>query len=123
VRIAGVRLPDGRAVWLDAGGLPVSPLDRVVAEVEGAEATGEVFVAPDQLLTSLPPDGSISRVLPPKPDALDCSGLPGASMPPLGTRVSTAEGSGTVIGVDAVHGTVTVQREDGTTVVSEQSRK
>ena len=117
MRVAGVRLDGGRAVWADARTNELSPLDRVTVHLEAEELSGWVFVAPAQLLQ--PPasiEGVIVEVLPRPEDDLECRELPGWEMPPLGTRVRTASAEGLVIAIDAAQSRVTLRLDDGVEV-------
>lgn len=108
--IAGVRLDDGRLVWVDAGELELQPLDQVVVEFDGREYQGQVMIAPEALIRPVQPTGRIAGISPRDSADTDCSDLPGADMPPLGTRVAGE----IVMAVDAVKRTITVEGTDGT---------
>lgn len=114
MRVAGVRLPNGGAVWVDAGSLEAAPLDVAVVQIGGTQAEGEVFVAPGQLLAGAQAvDGVLlSAHRPMVPDA-GCQELPGADLPALGTEMSRGDTSGVVTAVDAVNRTVTITSADG----------
>jgi hypothetical protein len=118
--VAGVRLTDGRLVWVEAGEEVLSPLDRVVVDLDGAEERGRVMVTLGQLLRPVLPSGRLLRMeLDGVPDS-DCEDLPGADMPPLGGPLE----NGVVIAIDAVNHTVTIETADGerrTSVVSDPS--
>lgn len=109
-----MRLPDGSARWLDAGEHTVEPLDRVTGLIDGVQIEGTVFVAPEQLLQ--PPaalDGIVLSATPPAFPDPDCTALPGADLPPLGTVWSKDGVTGLVIQIDPVCRTVTVQDTNG----------
>lgn len=114
MRIAGIRLPDGRALWLDAGQHELVPLDRVHGSTAGGEVEGIVFVTPDQLLQpQAQADGTITDVERRHQSDPDCDDLPGADLPPLGTKFEAEGVCGTVVGLDPVAGSVTVRQDDG----------
>lgn len=114
MRVAGIRLPDDRVMWLDAGEHELAPLDRVRARAAGEDVAGIVFVAPEQVLQ--PPvevAGTITDVAPrPRPDP-GCDDLPGADLPPLGTRFEAGGVVGMVVRLDPVGRTVTVRPDEG----------
>jgi hypothetical protein len=114
MRIAGVRLDDGRTVWLDAGDLSVAPLDRATALLEGTEWEGEVIVPPERLLS--PPDridGLLVKLGPPALDEDECEYLPGAEFPVLGQSVQWGEIAGTVVALDPAERRVTIAHSGG----------
>ncbi len=88
MRVAGLRTPDGRMVWVDAGAIALSVLDSAAAEVDGERVTGQVYVVPEELLV-LPEyvDGILlqaeSGIEPPE----QWERLPGSEFPPLGSTV------------------------------------
>lgn len=109
MRWAGVRLPDGRTVWADAGEEAMAPLDRATIRLDGGESEGLVLIAPEQFLG--PPtqvEGAVVRVQPAADAAAACDDLPGAGLPPLGTTVRGGTWQGRVVAIDPVHGRVTV---------------
>ncbi len=118
MRIAGVRLKDGRTVWADAGTWPLTPLDEVSVRLSHADLLGTVFVTPEQLL-QLPqrPDGVVIEIYQSEVDEIDCLDLPGGEMPPLGSTVPVQGAIATIVRVDAVHRRVSLRQEDGTEVV------
>jgi hypothetical protein len=108
VSITGVRLTDGRLVWVEAGVTELQPLDRVVVDVDGQERPGRVAIAPEALIRPVETVGRIVRVNAHNHDD-SCPALPGADMPPLGGEVDGE----TVIAVDAVNRTFTLETVDG----------
>lgn len=114
MRIAGVRLPDGHALWLDAGQHELVPLDRVHGSTDGGQVEGIIFVTPDQLLQSpAEVDGTITDVMPRQHPDPDCDDLPSADLPPLGTKFEAEGVYGMVVGLDPVGRIVTVRQDDG----------
>ncbi|MGH2442047.1 MAG: hypothetical protein ACRDFX_02640 [Chloroflexota bacterium] len=110
---AGVLLESGDLIWVDAGEVALEPLDRVSISIDGHAATGRVMVTPGQMLST--PErmcGAIIEVLN-QEELPEVGELPGAGMPPLGTRYSTREYAGRVIAIDPVKGAVTLDLEDG----------
>ena len=117
MRVAGVRLEGGRAIWADAGQIQLATLDRVMVRSSNEEASGWVFVASEQLLHAPASiDGVIVEVLPPSEDGVECRELPGSEMPPLGSRVRTESVEGLVTAIDAVQSRVTLRLDDGSEV-------
>ena len=118
MRIAAVRLKDGRTVWADAGTWLLTPLDEVTVRLSHADALGTVFVTPEQLL-QLPqrPDGVVIEIYQCEVDEINCLELPGAEMPPLGSTVPVQGTAGTIVRVDAVHRRVRLRQADGSEVV------
>ena len=119
MRIAGARLRDGTMAWLDAGDLNVGLLDEARAEIGGAVVTGNVYVAPEQVLAA--PDHvdgvliatrSIDRT-----DG-DCGRLPGADLPVLGQRALTGTVRGMIVALDPVRRRVTIAGPDGESIES-----
>ena len=118
MRIAGVRLKGGRVVWLDAGTISVAPLDCATADVDGNACQGEVFVAPEQLLS--PPnriDGRLLESHPPAPAKQDCDHLPGAQLPVLGQAMRWGAVRGAVMALDPANDRVTIAHGDGSQTV------
>jgi hypothetical protein len=114
MRIAGVRLPDGRAVWVDAGKVEVSVRDTALVRLADGDARGFVFVSPEQL--AQPPEhvaGYLVEAACPASSETSCADLPGADMPALGSIVEIEGEIGTVTGIDAVKREATITREDG----------
>ena len=118
MRVAGIRLRDGRTIWADAGDMDLAVLDR--AEIRGPVGgeTGVVCVIPEHM-TGMPPriDGQVVDVQPHTAPDDDCGAVRGAEMPPLGSTLSAGQNKGVVIAVDAVRGQVTLRGEDGRDVV------
>jgi hypothetical protein len=113
---AGVQLPDGRTVWIDAGDISVRPLDRVLIQAAGEVTEGLIVVAPPSLLAFTGTIGGTLVDVLPAPDRDEtCGDLPGADMPPLGSHLDVDGAAGTVTAVDALGRLVTVTCEDGTT--------
>lgn len=113
MRAAGVHLADGRLVWIEAGEVTLGPLDRVVVRLAEGEHHGVIVVTPEQCLR--PPDTVDGVLAGWEPFGLpidDCSHLPGAHMPPLGSRLDAGGTRGMVIGLDPVERTVTVTPDD-----------
>jgi hypothetical protein len=119
VRVAGVRLADGRMVWLDAGDLALVPLSQVKVRLPGGDEPGEVFVSPAELLS--PPshiDGLLIEAHDPRRPEGDCSELPGSEFPALGETVRRAGGEGTVVALDPAERRITIAHgADALTVV------
>jgi hypothetical protein len=113
MNVAGVALADGRLLWARTG-VPLAVLDRVVLQTPEAEIEGTVIVAPDQLLRS-PAELSaeVLRVVPRSQSEPRCDDLPGAALPPLGTRVTANGITGLVTALDPVAGTILVTPDDG----------
>lgn len=115
MKIAGVRLLDGRVVWLDAGHTAVAPLDHVTAWMDGSTSQGEVFLAPHQMLTAPEHiDGMLTRVIPRSPVEAECDRLPGAELPALAQRVAWDGMPAGVVALDPVGRRVTIVLVDGT---------
>jgi hypothetical protein len=101
-------------VWLDAGTLSVAPLDWATALVGGNALEGEVFVAPEQLLS--PPDQIDGRLLESRaavPADRDCNYLPGAELPVLGQAVQWGAIRAAVVALDPANDRVTIAPGDG----------
>lgn len=122
MRIAGVHLDDGRRVWADAVECELAPLDRVRVDFASGETHGWIFITPEQLLGDPPPVAATIRAVVPSapPKALD-QDLPGADLPPLGTRTTMRGTTGIVTTIDPVKRTVTVTRDDGEIAVEPSS--
>jgi hypothetical protein len=118
MRIAGVRLDDGRTVWLDARDLTVVALDRATAQLDGSEWEGEVFVAPEQMVS--PPDGVDGLLTQSQPPSLSedtCGHLPGSEFPTLGQTVQGEGIAGTVVALDPAERRVTIAHSGGAETV------
>jgi len=112
VSIAGVALPNGRLVWVQTD-VPLQPLDRVAVRLP-EEIEGTVLVAPDQMVRlPVAAAGTIIRLFPEPLPEPDCSTLPGADLPPLGTVLTVAEGSGRVTALDPVQRTISITPDHG----------
>ncbi|HEX6510553.1 MAG TPA: hypothetical protein VF221_23235 [Chloroflexota bacterium] len=110
MRIAGVRLPDGRAFWVDAGMHRLRPLDSVLLSLNGTSVQGTIFVAPEQLLSAVEVDeADLIEVLEADGVRHRCDDLPGAELPPLGSQLL----KGTVRAIDPIRRQVTLQLHDG----------
>lgn len=117
MRVAGVRLPDGRAVWADARTHQISALDEAVVRLPEGELVGSVFVTPEQFIE--PPqrvDAAVVEVRARALPAETCGDLPGSDLPYLGSTVRLNGIQARVMAVDPVKRTVTVTGEDGTEV-------
>ncbi len=118
MRVAGVRLGDGRAVWVDAGAWELAPLDAVIVRLEAGDFTGSVFVTPEQLVRGVERiDGTVVEVSPASTDEEKCADLPGADLPPLGSVVRTDRVKGRVTALDPTRRLATLTRDDGSQVV------
>jgi hypothetical protein len=116
VRVAGVRLPDGRAIWADAAGWELVPPCRVLLRLPEGEVAGVVFVSPEQLLRPVPEvEGTVVAVQP-RPDDDGGEDLPGSDLPYLGSSLTVGGRAGLVTGLDPVRRTVTLTMEDGDSV-------
>lgn len=114
MRIAGVRLPDGSAVWLNAGEQKLAPLDRVHGSTAGGDVEGIVFVTPEQLVqVSVQVAGTITDVERRQHRDAGCDELPGADLPPLGTAFEAEGVHGVVVELDPVGRRVTIRRGEG----------
>lgn len=114
--VAGVRLAGGRLVWVEAGDWNPQPLDAVTVDADDREYQGQVIVAPQALLRPVTASGKIVQVTPRPTEETDCSNLPGADMPPLGSK----QPDGVVVAVDAISRTFTVEAPDGARSVHSQ---
>ena len=109
MKIAGVHLSDQRLVWIEAGERALLPLDHVRVLLPVGEREGVVYVTPDQLVR--PPErveGKLLASSPPVPPTREDRGLPGASLPPLGTLLRSNDREGTVTGLDPIRNVVTL---------------
>jgi len=114
MKIAGIRLPDGSALWVEAGEMLVAPLDEARVRLTDAEATGTVFVAPEQMIS--PPqrtDGMMVEVRQREAPEEECGNLPGSDMPYLGSRIRVGALTGTVTAIDAMRRLATVTSLNG----------
>jgi hypothetical protein len=117
VRIAGVQLSNGDRIWADGGTLQLQLLGRVTVRYSEQEVAGWVFIAPEQLVGWVGQmEGEILATHPEASQDEECGYLPGADMPPLGSRVDTEAGSGIVSRVDAVERLVVIIADDGTEI-------
>lgn len=115
MRIAGVRVDGCRMAWLSAGPNELAAGDTVRVRALGVEGLGIVVIVPDQfLLAPEDTEGMILEVVPAE-EQVESDELPLADLPPLGTSARTPARSGRVIGVNPVHGIVTLQGADGET--------
>ena len=117
MRVAGVRLPDGRVVWADAEAWPMSPLDTAVVRLSEGEVAGSVFVSPEQLIQ--PPervDGVVVEIRPREIPEERCGDLPGSDLPYLGSTARAETIKGRVTALDPVKRLVTLTRDDGSEV-------
>ena len=114
MRIAGIELEDGARVWSDVGELELDPLERVVVETRDGPQTGWVFAAPADIVSATAePSATVVARVPAVSIEARCDRLPGAEMPPLGTRFRTQSGEGTIVRIDPIEKRVTVRMEDG----------
>ena len=118
MRIAGVRLDDGRMVWLDAAEVEVVPLSWVKVRLVDGDRDGDVFVTPDEFLnTPAHLDGIVVESRPPHSPDPDCSYLPGSEFPALGETVRRGEFEGMIVALDPVQQQVTIAPASGTPMV------
>lgn len=119
MRIVGVRGGDQQVVWLHAGTLDLAPGDGVTFAVEGAERTGIVLIAPEQLLAQPPvaATGIVTSRRRVEDEEPPCDSLPGAHLPALGSFLETDHGSGLVTAIDPLRDEATVTLADGSTAV------
>jgi hypothetical protein len=117
VKLYGVRLTDGRLVWLEADGAEAQSGERVHCLVDGQEEEGLITVTPELLLRG--PEESRGKLLAVIPEGLEDDGveIPLAWLPPLGCRVRSSEATGQVVGLDPVGGQATVLTDGGERVV------
>jgi hypothetical protein len=109
MRVAGIHAA-GRMIWVDAGESVVEPLDRAQIRVGDALLEGEVLVTTEQLAGDPPvAEGVLVRAYARAAGADPCVDIPGAGMPPLGSRI----GGRLVVGIDAVQRTVSAEGADG----------
>jgi hypothetical protein len=115
--IAGVQLSNGTRLWVDAGEHRPRPMDRITVLIDGETHEATVFAAPDQLSpTNLDPAGTIVSVMGAK-QATEPTGLPGAAMPPLGSRVRWQGQQAMVTAIDPIAQTVTIDVSGESTVL------
>lgn len=113
MRLYGVRLTDGRLVWLESEDAGAQSGERVRCLVDGQEEEGLVMVTPELLLHGPEESqGKLLAVLLEKAERSDGE-LPLAWLPPLGSRVRSSEATGRVVGLDPVAGEATVLTEGG----------
>jgi hypothetical protein len=113
VRIAGVRLNDGRMIWVDALSSEMHPLDRVEVRLSEGDVEGRVFVTPEQIVRM--PERIHGAVLARKRQSVGgetSDALPGSEMPPLGSRISSAMIEGMVVRLDPVARTILVRTSE-----------
>jgi len=100
-------------VWVDAGSHQLHPWDRVVLDWDGSAAEGRVVVCPEQLVQ--PPEsieGVITGVVPVESaSSFNCADRL-SDLPPLGSPAWLRDGSGTVVQLDPVRRTVTIQTHE-----------
>ena len=109
-----MRLHDGTMAWLDAGDLAVELRGEATAEIEGALVHGEIYIAPEQMVTK--PAGVAGVVIGTRPISLmeeDCAALPGADLPALGQPVRVGAVHGVIGALDPVGRRMTVVGRDG----------
>jgi len=113
VKLYGVRLLDGRLVWVEPAELQARPGDAVRCHVDAREEDGLVTITPELLLQG--PSQSQGELLEILPRATDdaCRDLPLAWLPPLGSTVSSPRASGQVIALDPVRGRTTLLTDGG----------
>jgi hypothetical protein len=101
--------------WLPAGPNELAAGDTVRVRMLGVDGLGTVVIAPDQFLRA--PENTKGMILEvvPAEEQVESDELPLADLPPLGRDARTPAGSGTVIGVDPVHGMVMLRGADGET--------
>ncbi len=108
MRIAGVRLLDGRLIWVDAARHELDPLEEVTVRIDSGEEPATVYVTPEQLFHD---SGSMEGVITARhtravADSDACEDLPGAHFPPLGSMIETPDGPAVVISIDHASGKV-----------------
>lgn len=117
MRIAGVRLADGSAVWVDAGTLQLATLDAVLVRTSAGTLRGSVFVLPEHLLRPVERvDGTVLEVFPRTSAEERCADVPGGDLPYLGSIVRTADLRGRVAALDPIRRLATLTLEDGSRV-------
>jgi hypothetical protein len=117
VRVAGVRVADGSALWVDAAAWQLAPLDTVVVRTSAGTLPGSVFVLPEQLLRPVERvDGIVVEVLPAASTEERCAELPGGDLPYLGSIVRTADVEGLVSALDPIRRLATLTLQDGSQV-------
>lgn len=107
----------GRTLWVDAGEFDIAPLDVLVIRCGEGEEEAVAFTSPEQMIRT-PPEvtGVVITVRKRRDMDGDCSDLPGAALPPLGSNIDIEGIHGAVVSLHAARGTVTVQRDDGSEV-------
>jgi hypothetical protein len=114
MRVAGVRLANGSALWADAGTWQLAPLDSVLVRTSAGTLTGSVFALPEHLLRPVERvDGTVLEILPATSAEERCGDLPGSDLPYLGSIVRTAEVKGRVAGLDPIRRLATLTLADG----------
>lgn len=115
MRVTGVRTPDGRVLWVDAGPYQPEPLDAVICRTEDGNHHGTVFISPDAMLhCAVEADGLILQVIPYRQPDPNCADLPGADLPALGTRWIGGDVAGVVVRIDPIGRSMIVRQADGT---------
>jgi hypothetical protein len=117
VRVAGVRLGDGSALWVDAGTWQLGPLDTVLVHTSAGTLTGAVFVLPEHLLRPVERvDGIVLEVFSSSPAEERCADMPGSDLPYLGSIVRTGDVEGRVAALDPIRRLATLALDDGSRV-------
>jgi hypothetical protein len=114
VTTVGVRLTDGKLVWVTSATHVLRPADRVRVTLSGAEWTGTVVIGPDGLLSPMPAvAGEVIERVESQEDDLACDALPGADLPPLGSVVRLGPLEGVVTQLHPVQRLVTITDSSG----------
>jgi hypothetical protein len=114
MRVAGLRLADGTAVWADARDHQLEALDSVCVELDGECLIASVFVSPDQWLRPPSPTrGTVLAILEIESSGEPDMDLSGADLPPLGSCVSARGLTGIVTGLAPIERLVTITTAGG----------
>jgi len=117
MRVAGVRLGDGSALWVDAGTWQLAPLDTVLVRTSAGTLTGTVFVLPEHLMRQVERvDGMVLEVYASAPTEERCADMPGSDLPYLGSIVRTGDVEGGVAAANPVRRLVTLALDVGSRV-------